>query len=152
MLRFLGSAANPKTVGILDTLHDLGVGKSTDQTNSLSILASVALSFGDILRLDTSVANVQTGAGGGGNNAQTGFGTAGGGRRLTDDTIDTVLTLVARGLLNDPNATLGDNVGPNQDGFLPNTTFPFLQQPHQPLPRSGLVTDPDTNVDDGTRN
>jgi hypothetical protein len=152
-LKFAGSIANPKTAGIVDTLHDLGVGVGADQTDSFAILGTVALAYGDILRLDTSVPNVQSASsGGGGDNAATGFGTAGGGRRLMDDTIDTILTLVARGLLNDPNATLGDNVPANEDGFLPNPNFPFLHEPHQPLPRSGAPNAPDTNVDDGTRN
>jgi len=153
------NAASPKIdaslkFAISDILPILGVlGVNVDLTQNpldptLVALASIAVTKGDILQLDTNVAN--TGLMGG-TNTETGFGKIVGGqviggRRLADDTIDIILSAIAGG-------PFGDNVPLNEDGFVPTDNFPFLHAPHQPLPRSSA--DPlqvDTNVDDGTRN
>jgi hypothetical protein len=110
---------------IVATLTALG----TNATN-IGILANVAVTRGDYVRLDTRIAN--TGPGGG-NNAGAGFPN---GRRLADDTIDTILFFVAN------QNPLGDNVNAN-DVPLGNT-FPFLAPSQQP--RDAGV------VDDNTRN
>ena len=111
---------------IVATLHALG----TDDAH-IGILAGVAVTKGDMLRLDTSVAN--TGAQGG-NNSGAGFPN---GRRPTDDVIDTILFLVTNGGL-----TTGDNVNANDVAF--RDAFPFFAPSHQPL-ASGVI-------DDNTRN
>ena len=95
---------------IIATLRSLG----TNDAN-INALAGLGVLKGDILRLDTSVANT-------GSNAQAAFPN---GRRLQDDVIDTILTVVANG------TTLGDNIPTNDVAF--RTTFPFLAPPHQPL-------------------
>ena len=95
---------------IVATLQSLG----TDSTN-IGILAGLAVATGDILRLDTSVAN--TGA-----NAEAAFPN---GRRLSDDVIDTILFFVAN------QNTLGDSVDSNEVAF--RSSFPFLAPSHQPL-------------------
>src|SRR5436853_1675387 len=110
---------------IVGTLKALG----TNDTN-LGILASVAVTKGDFLHLDTSVANSGSG---GGNNAGAGFPN---GRRLQDDVIDTILFFVAN------QNTLGDNVNSNDVTF--RNSFPFLAPPQQPRA-------PGT-IDDNTRN
>lgn len=111
---------------IVGTLTALG----TDNAH-IGILAGVAVTKGDMLRLDTSVAN--TGKQGG-NNAGSGFPN---GRRPVDDVIDTVLFLVTNEGL-----TTGDNVNANDVAF--RDKFPFFAASHQPLP-SGTI-------DDNTRN
>lgn len=110
---------------IVASLTQLG----TDQT-SIGILASVAVTNGDILRLDTSIAN--TGASGG-TNAEAAFPN---GRRPADDVIDTIVTLVNN------RVAQGDDVSFNDVPF--RGTFPFFAPPHQPF-ASGTV-------DDRTRN
>jgi hypothetical protein len=104
-------------------------GLGTDDAH-ISALANVAVLHGDYEHLDLSIPN--TGPGGG-TNPGAAFPN---GRRLGDDVIDTILTIVANG------ATLGDNVNANDATF--RDEFPFLAAPHQPLP-------PGT-VDDNTRN
>ncbi|MFN2622085.1 MAG: DUF4331 family protein [Chthoniobacterales bacterium] len=110
---------------IVATLQALG----TDNT-STNILAGIAVTNGDILRLNLTTANTGTG---GGTNAAAAFPN---GRRYGDDVIDTLLFLINN------RAALSDNVNSNevalQDGF------PFLAFPHQPA-NSGVL-------DDGTRN
>ncbi len=110
---------------IVATLVSLG----TNDTY-VGILAGVAVTKGDFLRLDLSVAN--TGSQGG-TNSPAGFPN---GRRPTDDVIDTILTLVANG------TTLGDSVSANDFTF--RDAFPFFAAPHQPLPTG--------TIDDNTRN
>jgi hypothetical protein len=107
---------------IVATLHSLG----TDDAH-VSILAGVAVNKGDMLRLDTSVANSGPQ---GGNNAGAGFPN---GRRPADDVIDTILFLVTNGAL-----TTGDNVNGNDVPF--RDAFPFFAPPHQPLD-SGTIDD-----------
>jgi hypothetical protein len=109
---------------IVATLTALG----TNATN-IGILASVAVSQGDFLRLNLNTANSGPG---GGTNAGAGFPN---GRRLADDTIDTILFFVAN-----QNA-LKDNVNAN-DVPLRNT-FPFFGAPQQPR---------ESGTDDNTRN
>jgi Domain of unknown function (DUF4331) len=110
---------------IVATLTALG----TDATN-IAILANVAVTQGDYLRLDTSIAN--TGPMGG-TNPEAGFPN---GRRLADDTIDTLLFFIAN------QNVLGDSVDAN-DVPLGNA-FPFFAPSQQP--RAPGV------IDDNTRN
>ena len=110
---------------IVATLTALG----TNATN-IGILASVAVTNGDYLRLNTQTANVGPM---GGTNTGAGFPN---GRRLADDTIDTILFFVAN------QNTLGDNV--NASDVPPGNTFPFLALSQQPR-------DPGV-IDDNTRN
>lgn len=100
---------------IVASLQSLG----TNDTN-IGILAGLAVAKGDILRIDTSIANNGPG---GGNNAGAGFPN---GRRPADDVIDTILFFVAN------QNTLGDSVNGNDVPF--RDTFPFLGASHQPLP------------------
>jgi hypothetical protein len=109
---------------IIATLTALG----TNATN-IGILAQVAVVRGDFLRLNLNQVNSGPG---GGNNTGAGFPN---GRRLGDDTIDTILFFVAN------QNPLGDNVNAN-DVPLRNL-FPFLAPSQQPR---------DSGVDDNTRN
>lgn len=111
---------------IVSTLAALG----TDSTH-IGILANVAVTHGDYLRLDTSVAN--TGPQGG-TNGGAGFPN---GRRPADDVVDTILFLVTNEAL-----TTGDHVGANDVPF--RDAFPFFAASQQPL-AAGVV-------DDNTRN
>lgn len=118
--------ANGKFAGdIVSTLQALG----TNATN-IGILASVYVTKGDLLRLNTSIAN--SGAGGG-NNAGAGFPN---GRRPADDVVDLFLNLVTNGGI-----TTGDNANANDVAF--RDTFPFLAAPQQPRA---------SGTDDNTRN
>jgi hypothetical protein len=109
---------------IVGTLTALG----TNAAN-IQILADVAITRGDFLRLNLNTAN--SGAGGG-TNAGAGFPN---GRRLADDTVDTLLFFIAN------QNVVRDNVNAN-DVPLRNT-FPFFGAPQQP--REG-------GTDDNTRN
>lgn len=119
-------AAGQFAPGIIATLQALG----TSQAN-INLLASIAVSNGDLLRLDLNTAN--TGSGGG-NNAGAAFPN---GRRLRDDVIDTLLNIITNGVI-----TTGDNVNANEKPL--QDTFPFLALPHQPFPTG--------TIDDFTRN
>jgi hypothetical protein len=110
---------------IIATLKTFG----TDQAH-INALAGVAVTNGDYLHLDLTVPNSGPN---GGTNAQAAFPN---GRRLADDTIDIILTIINNG-----NA-LGDNV--NASDIPPQDMFPFLALPQQPR-------DPGT-IDDNTRN
>ena len=110
---------------IVATLTALG----TNATN-IDIIVNVVATRGDYLRLDTRIAN--TGPRGGTNPAA-GFPN---GRRLADDTIDTLLFFI-----NNQNV-LGDSV--DASDVRPRNNFPFFarsQQPREP----GVI-------DDNTRN
>src|SRR5262245_43543622 len=109
---------------IIATLTALG----TNNAN-IGILADIAVFRGDFLRLNLNKANSGPG---GGNNTGAGFPN---GRRLGDDTIDTILFFVAN------QNPLGDNVNAN-DVPLRNL-FPFFAPSQQPR---------DAGVDDNTRN
>ena len=120
------------------TLTSLG----TDAAH-IGILASVAVTKGDYLRLDLTQPN--TGPNGG-TNTEARYPN---GRRLADDTIDIILTLVANGTPAPNNGVatgipglLGDNV--DAADMPPQSQFPFLALPHQPQ-ATGVI-------DDGTRN
>lgn len=110
---------------IVATLTRLG----TNQTN-IGVLAGVAVAKGDFLRMNLSLANTGTG---GGTNAGSGFPN---GRRLGDDVIDTILTIIANG------TPLGDNVNANDVPF--RDTFPFFAPQPQPFATG--------TIDDRTRN
>jgi len=101
---------------IVQSLKNLG----TDDAH-ISMLADVAVKKGDILRLDITVPNKGPQ---GGNNPDGGFGKMGG-RRLVDDVVDGVFTMINNG------QPLGDNVNGNDVPFL--DTFPFIADPVQPF-------------------
>lgn len=107
---------------IVATLKALG----TDDTH-IGILASVAVTKGDMLRLDTAKANSGPQ---GGTLAGAGFPN---GRRPVDDVIDTILFLVTNEHL-----TTGDNVNANDVPF--RDTFPYFAPSHQPLD-AGVIDD-----------
>jgi hypothetical protein len=110
---------------IVATLQVLGANQA-----SIDALASVAVTNGDYVRVDLTKANTGTR---GGDNVGSGFPN---GRRLTDDTVDIILTIIANG------SALGDNV--NASDVPPRDVFPFVAAPQQPR---------DTGViDDNTRN
>ena len=111
---------------IVGTLKALG----TSDAN-IGILAGVAVTNGDIVRLDLDTANSGPG---GGNNSGAGFPN---GRRLADDTIDIILSIVTNGAL-----TTGDKVNGNDVPLL--DVFPFYAPAQQPR-NAGVV-------DDNTRN
>jgi hypothetical protein len=115
-------AAGRFAPGIIDTLKNF---YRTDPT-SVAILANVAVNRGDILRLDLTIPNTGT-------NPEASFPN---GRRLTDDVIDILLTLINN------RQPLGDSVNGNDLPF--KSTFPFLAPSQQPRV-------PGT-VDDSTRN
>jgi hypothetical protein len=110
---------------IIATLTALGT-----QSAGINALAGVAVARGDFLRVNVGVAN--TGIGGG-NNAPAAFPN---GRRLGDDVIDIILTIVANG------TPFGDNVNSNDVPF--RDQFPFFAPAPQPFA-------PGT-TDDRTRN
>lgn len=111
---------------IIKSLQNLG----TDQAH-IDALAAVAVTNGDILRLNLGVPNSGSG---GGTNTDGGFGN-GGGRRLQDDVVDGVFTIINNGVL------LTDFVDANEVPF--RDTFPFVADPTQPFPAG--------EVDDHTR-
>jgi Domain of unknown function (DUF4331) len=108
---------------IMETLSELGLSASEQ---AFATLTNLAIAKGDLLQLDTSLANTGTNSGAAFPN----------GRRVTDDVIDFLLTQINH------TTTLTDNVNAN-DLTIP-ATFPFLALPHQPLFS--------VSVDDGTRN
>ncbi len=98
----------------------------------IGMLAKIAVTKGDILRLDTTVPNRGSG---GGYNAGGGFGKMGG-RRLRDDIIDITFTVINNGV------PITDHVSANEKPF--KNAFPFVADPTQPFP-------PGHNPDDHTR-
>jgi hypothetical protein len=118
-------AAGRFAADIVATLTALG----TNEAN-IGVLASVAVTNGDIQRIDLSIPNTGTG---GGSNPEAAFPN---GRRLQDDVIDTILTIVANG------TDLGDSVDTNDLTF--RDTFQFFAPPHQPRAAG--------TADDNTRN
>lgn len=104
---------------IVATLNTFG----TNQSN-IVILASIAVVKGDYLRLNLATPNTNQGFGERITTPNyTGFPN---GRRLGDDTIDTLIYFISNQTL-----TMGDNVNSNE---VPLTnTFPFFGRQHQPL-------------------
>jgi Domain of unknown function (DUF4331) len=123
-------AAGEFAGGIVQTLTSLGTSQANIQT-----LADIAVNNGDLLRLDLQTANSGPG---GGNNAGAGFPN---GRRLGDDTVDTLLFFITNGAVTpcvagptptSPPATPGgDNACSNELAL--RDTFPFLALPNQPF-------------------
>jgi hypothetical protein len=113
---------------IVGTLTALG----TNQAN-IDLLASLAVTRGDFLRVNLGIPN--TGLGGG-DNPQAAFPN---GRRLGDDVIDTILTVVTNGAI-----TTGTSTGPNEQPL--RNVFPFFPPTHQPF------TPGPVGEDDRTRN
>ncbi len=95
-------------------------GFGTDDAH-IAMLAEAAVTKGDILRLDLTVPNRGPQ---GGNNPDGGFGKMGG-RRLVDDVVDGVFTIINNG------QPLGDNVDANEVPF--RDAFPFVADPVQPF-------------------
>ncbi|MEO6050008.1 MAG: DUF4331 family protein [Pyrinomonadaceae bacterium] len=112
---------------IIKSLKGLG----TDDVH-IGMLAKAAVEKGDILRLDLTVPNRGSG---GGNNKDGGFGKMGG-RRLQDDVVDGVFTIINNG------KPLSDKVNGNDVPF--RNQFPFVANPTQPFP-------PESGPDDHTR-
>ena len=109
---------------IVGTLTALGT-----NTTNIGVLATVAVVKGDYLRLDLTKANSGPGSG---TNAGAGFPN---GRRLADDTVDTILFFVAN------QNPLTDNANVNDVPF--RDTFPFFGLSQQPR---------ESGIDDNTRN
>src|SRR5262245_13266255 len=110
---------------IAATLKALG----TNDAN-VALLSSIAVTNGDLLRLNVNIPN--TGLQGG-TNTEAAFPN---GRRLADDVVDTIVTIINNG------SFLSDNVSANDLAF--QNKFPFLALSQQPrLPGT---------VDDKTRN
>ena len=117
--------AKPNSVfaqAIVATLTALG----TSQAN-IATLASIAVTKGDILRIDTTLPAAFPN-----------------GRKPVDDVVKTYLTIISNQVGND---TLDDNVPANDVAF--ETTFPYLGLPQQPRNPNA---DPTLNADDNTRN
>ncbi len=113
---------------IVATLTALG----TNQAN-IDLLASLAVTNGDFLRVNLGIPNSGPG---GGNSAAAAFPN---GRRLGDDVIDTILTVVTNGAI-----TTGTSTGPNEVPL--SDAFPFFAATHQPF------TPGPAGEDDRTRN
>jgi hypothetical protein len=111
---------------IIGTLQALGTNQA-----GIDLLAQVAVTRGDFLRLRLNVPN--TGVDGG-VNPEAAFPN---GRRLGDDVIDTILSVVTNGAITD-----GDNADSNERNL--RDVFPFVARTHQPF-ASGTL-------DDRTRN
>lgn len=112
---------------IATSLRNLG----TDNAHIDMILTAVQKN-GDILRVKLNVPNSGPQ---GGNNPNGGFANMGG-RRLRDDVVDGVFTLINNGV------PFGDRVDGNEVPF--RNTFPFVANPTQPFP-------PGSGADDHTR-
>lgn len=108
-------AAGQFAGGIVGTLTALGTSPA-----NISLLAGIAVNNGDLLRLNLNTLNTGNG---GGTNAAAAFPN---GRRLGDDTVDTLLNIITNGTI-----TTGDNAGPNERTL--QNVFPFLATPHQPF-------------------
>lgn len=122
----LDDAAGRFAPAIVGTLRALG----TNPAN-IDLLASLAVTNGDFLRVNLGIQN--TGPGGG-DNAAAAFPN---GRRLGDDVIDTILAVVTNGAI-----TTGTSTGPNEQPL--RNEFPFFPPTHQPFVPGTL--------DDRTRN
>jgi hypothetical protein len=117
---------------IVATLTALG----TNATN-IGILASIAVTNGDFVRLNLNTPNTTLGFGEQFHSTPNYAGFPNG-RRYGDDVVDTEFFFIA----NQPPGGLTDNANQNEQPFL--SAFPFLAPPHQPQP-TGVT-------DDRTRN
>lgn len=109
-------AAGVFASGIVGTLNALGASEQ-----AINTLASVAVTNGDYLRLNTA--------------APSGFPN---GRRLQDDVVDIILGIIVSG-------TLSDNANANDlNGGVFGTTFPYILPPHQPF-ANGVIDDKTRN-------
>ncbi len=117
-------AAGKFSADITATLTALG----TNAANQ-NILAALAITNGDFVRLDVTKANTGLQGGSGANGYPNG-------RRLGDDVIDTLLTIITNG------GVTTDNVDDNDVPY--GNTFPFLAPTQQPFAPATL--------DDNTRN
>jgi len=115
---------------VFDIIKDLR-NFNTDSAH-ISALLDVIQRKGDILRLDLTVPNFGPQ---GGTNPNGGFGHMGG-RRLTDDVVDMVFTIIHNGI------PTTDYVDANEKTF--RNQFPFVADPTQPFP-------PGQEADDHTR-
>ena len=96
---------------------------------AIGVLANLAVLNGDYLRLDTSIRNT---GGQGGDNDGAGFPN---GRRLGDDVIDTVVTIINNFEPVRRNGKV-DRVNGNDKRF--RSKFPYLADLHQPLGWNGV--------------
>jgi hypothetical protein len=132
----LDDAAGRFAPAIVRTLRQLGTNDA-----GIAILAGLAVTRGDFVRVNTTIPN--TGPGGG-NNADAGFPN---GRRLGDDVIDTTLAIVTNG-----NPLASSDNADDDTGNLRRNVFPFLAPPIQPFPPTNPVGTPESSVDDSTQN
>ena len=123
-----GDARGDFADDIVSTLVALGT-----NTTNIDVLKELVINHGDYLRLELDGSLLPNSGTGGGDNAGSGFPN---GRRLRDDTADTLINLTTNGAV-----TTGDKVNAN-DIPLQNV-FPFLALPQQPRT---------SGVDDNTRN
>ncbi len=111
---------------IVATLQALGT-----NADRIALLAQLAVTQGDFLRVDLGIPNQGPGSG---TNPEAAFPN---GRRLADDVIDAILSIVTNGAV-----TTGDNVNRNERKF--RNHFPFFAKTHQPFAPGA--------IDDRTRN
>ena len=104
---------------IVGTLTALGTNSS-----NIGILASVAVTNGDYLRLNLSTPNTSVGFGE--RITTPGYTGFPNGRRPGDDTVDTLLYFITNQAI-----LMGDNVNSNEVPL--GSTFPFFAPPNQPL-------------------
>jgi hypothetical protein len=109
----------------------------TNSTN-INILAGVAVTNGDMLRLNINTPNTTLGFG---EQIYTTSGYSGfpNGRRPGDDVVDTLLFFIA----NQPSGGFSDNANQNEVPFL--GAFPYLAPPHQPRPNGAGAEDQTRN-------
>lgn len=145
------NAFNTKPLGafiprIVGTLEALGT-----NTSNIGVLASIAVNNGDYVRLRLDQPNLPADRVGGGAPRQGSFFPNG--RRLRDDVVDALLSLVANQSPAEVvagNYALGDNVDASISQFPQQAVFPFLAPAHQPL-ASANPANP-SGTDDGTQN
>ncbi|PYS90596.1 MAG: hypothetical protein DMF64_14415 [Acidobacteria bacterium] len=118
----MDDAAGRFAADIVASLQALGT-----NTTNINILAGVAVTNGDMLRLNLNTANTSLGFG------EEIYSTANyvgypNGRRPGDDVVDTLLFFIA----NQPSGGITDNANVNEVPFL--SAFPFFPPPHQPRP------------------
>ena len=131
---------------IVATLTALG----TNPTN-IGVLASIAVTRGDFIRLDPGTPNLPADKVGGGAPRQGTFFPNG--RRLRDDVVDALLSLVANQSPAEVlagNYAVGDNVGSSISQFPLQDVFPFLAPAQQPVASANPAFP--TTTDDRTQN